>query len=75
MAILGCLALTGILIRNSVVPVMQIEELRREGRHPWDAVLKASEHRMRPIVLTAAAASLALTPIAREGRTRAGNVR
>lgn len=34
--------------------------------HPWDAVREATEHRMRPIMLTAAAASLALIPISRE---------
>ncbi|MGO4712756.1 efflux RND transporter permease subunit [Bradyrhizobium sp. 2TAF24] len=65
-AILGVLALIGILIRNSVILIVQIEELREEGRPPWEAVVEATEHRMRPIVLTAAAASLALIPIARE---------
>jgi multidrug efflux pump subunit AcrB len=65
-AILGVLALIGILIRNSVILVVQIEELRHEGRHPWDAVREATQHRMRPILLTAAAASLALIPISRE---------
>ncbi len=65
-AILGVLALIGILIRNSVILVMQIEELRAEGLDGWTAVVEASEHRMRPILLTAAAASLALIPIARE---------
>jgi multidrug efflux pump subunit AcrB len=65
-AILGVLALIGILIRNSVILVVQIEDLRKEGKHPWDAVREATEHRMRPIMLTAAAASLALIPIARE---------
>ena len=65
-AILGVLALIGILIRNSVILVVQIEDLRRDGMHAWDAVLEATEHRMRPILLTAAAASLALIPIARE---------
>jgi len=65
-AILGILALIGILIRNSVILVVQIEDLRKEGVHPWDAVREATEHRMRPIMLTAAAASLALIPIARE---------
>ncbi|MFC3694599.1 efflux RND transporter permease subunit [Chenggangzhangella methanolivorans] len=65
-AILGVLALIGILIRNSVILVMQIEELRREGVDGWTAVIEASEHRMRPILLTAAAASLALIPIARQ---------
>jgi multidrug efflux pump len=65
-AILGVLALIGILIRNSVILIVQIEDLRKQGRHAWDAVVEATEHRMRPILLTAAAASLALIPIARE---------
>ncbi|MEP9397888.1 efflux RND transporter permease subunit [Mesorhizobium sp. KR2-14] len=65
-AILGVLALIGILIRNSVILIVQIEDLVREGRDRWTAVIEATEHRMRPIALTAAAASLALIPIARE---------
>jgi multidrug efflux pump subunit AcrB len=65
-AILGVLALIGILIRNSVILIVQIEQLRGEGRPAWEAVIEATEHRMRPIMLTAAAASLALIPIARE---------
>lgn len=65
-AILGVLALIGILIRNSVILVVQIEDLRKEGIAAWDAVREATEHRMRPIMLTAAAASLGLIPIARE---------
>jgi multidrug efflux pump subunit AcrB len=65
-AILGVLALIGILIRNSVILIVQIEEHITEGMKPWDAVMIASQHRMRPIALTAAAASLALIPIARE---------
>jgi multidrug efflux pump subunit AcrB len=65
-AILGVLALIGILIRNSVILIIQIETLRAEGVEPWRAVQEATEHRMRPILLTAAAASLALIPISRE---------
>ncbi|PDS42265.1 ACR family transporter [Rhizobium anhuiense] len=65
-AILGVLALIGILIRNSVILVVQIEHLRSEGMAPWKAVIEATEHRMRPIMLTAAAATLALIPISRE---------
>jgi multidrug efflux pump subunit AcrB len=65
-AILGILALIGILIRNSVILVVQIEHLREEGLTPWQAVIEATEHRMRPIMLTAAAATLALIPISRE---------
>ncbi|MBB6219182.1 efflux RND transporter permease subunit [Rhizobium leguminosarum] len=65
-AILGVLALIGILIRNSVILVVQIEHLRAEGVAAWQAVIEATEHRMRPIMLTAAAATLALIPISRE---------
>ncbi len=65
-AILGILALIGILIRNSVILVVQIEHLRQEGMPAWKAVIEATEHRMRPIMLTAAAATLALIPISRE---------
>jgi multidrug efflux pump subunit AcrB len=65
-AILGVLALIGILIRNAVILIVQIEHLRGEGLAAWDAVVEATEHRMRPILLTAAAASLGLIPIARE---------
>ena len=65
-AILGVFALIGILIRNAVILVDQIERLRGEGMAPWDAVLEATISRTRPIFLTAAAASLALIPISRE---------
>ncbi len=65
-AILGVLALIGIIIRNAVILVSQIDDFRAEGRRPWDAVIEATHHRMRPILLTAAAASLGMIPIARE---------
>ncbi|SMF60521.1 Multidrug efflux pump subunit AcrB [Xaviernesmea oryzae] len=65
-AILGVLALIGILIRNSVILIVQIEHLRSEGVAAWQAVVEATEHRMRPIMLTAAAATLALIPISRQ---------
>ena len=65
-AILGILALIGIIIRNSVILVTQIEAFERDGYTPWDAVMQATEHRRRPILLTAAAASLGMIPIARE---------
>ena len=66
-AILGVLALIGILIRNSVILIVQIEDLSSEGVPPWNAVIEATEHRMRPIMLTAAAATLALIPICARG--------
>ena len=65
-AILGILALIGILIRNSVILVHEIQELLHKGRSQWDAVFEASDSRARPILLTAAAASLALIPISRQ---------
>ena len=65
-SILGVLALIGIVIRNSVILIVQIDHPISEGRDRWHAVIEASEHRMRPIALTAAVASLALIPIARE---------
>lgn len=60
------LALLGILIRNSIILVHEIEVLREKGRHAWDAVMEASDNRARPMLLTAAAASLALIPISRQ---------
>ncbi len=65
-AILGILALVGILIRNSVILVHEIQELLGKGRSRWQAVFEASDSRARPILLTAAAASLALIPISRQ---------
>lgn len=65
-AILGVLALIGILIRNSIILIDEIEVLRAKGRSAWNAVFEASDARARPIVLTAAAASLALIPISRQ---------
>ena len=63
-AILGVLALTGMIARNSVILIDQIEKEKAHGRHPWDAVVEATTHRFRPILLTAAAAILGMIPIA-----------
>ncbi|WP_223252423.1 efflux RND transporter permease subunit [Paracoccus mutanolyticus] len=65
-AILGILALIGILIRNSVILVHEIQVLIGKGHSQWQAVFEASDSRARPILLTAAAASLALIPISRQ---------
>jgi multidrug efflux pump subunit AcrB len=65
-ALLGVLALIGILMRNSIILVQAIEDLRAEGKSRWQAVFEASDSRARPILLTAAAASLALIPISRQ---------
>jgi multidrug efflux pump len=63
-ALLGVLALTGMIARNSVILIDQIETERAHGRDPWDAVIEATKHRFRPILLTAAAAILGMVPIA-----------
>ena len=63
-ALLGVLALTGMIARNSVILIDQIEKEKAQGRHPWDAVVEATAHRFRPILLTAAAAILGMIPIA-----------
>ena len=63
-AILGVLALTGMIARNSVILIDQIEKEKAHGREPWDAVVEATTHRFRPILLTAAAAILGMIPIA-----------
>jgi multidrug efflux pump subunit AcrB len=65
-AILGIIALVGMIIRNSVILMDQIETNIAAGDHPWNAVIDAADHRLRPIMLTAAAAILGMLPIARE---------
>jgi multidrug efflux pump subunit AcrB len=65
-AILGVLALMGILIRNAIILVHAMEELLHEGHSRWQACFLATDQRARPILLTAAAASLALIPISRQ---------
>ena len=62
-AILGIIALAGMIIRNSVILVHQIEHERAHGVEPWQAVVDATMHRFRPIMLTAAAAILGMIPI------------
>jgi multidrug efflux pump subunit AcrB len=63
-ALLGVLALTGMIARNSVILIDQIEKEKAQGRSPWDAVVQATMHRFRPILLTASAAILGMIPIA-----------
>jgi multidrug efflux pump subunit AcrB len=62
---LGVLALLGMIIRNSVILVDQIERNREAGLAPWDAIVEAAVRRFRPIMLTAAAAVLAMIPLSR----------
>jgi multidrug efflux pump len=63
-AILGILALIGMIARNAVILIEQIETERGEGKPPWEAVIEASVSRFRPIMLTAVSTVLGLIPIA-----------
>jgi multidrug efflux pump subunit AcrB len=63
-AMLGTVALIGMIIRNSVILVDQIEVEKAAGRGGWDAVVEASLVRFRPIILTAQAMILGMAPIA-----------
>jgi len=65
-AMLGVFALTGMIIRNSVVLIAQIQANENAGMDRWNAIVDAAAHRLRPILLTAAAAVLGLIPIAGE---------
>jgi multidrug efflux pump subunit AcrB len=64
-AILGITALSGMIMRNSVILVDQVREEMEQGLDPWNAVLEAAVHRTRPVMLTAAATVLAMIPLAR----------
>jgi multidrug efflux pump subunit AcrB len=64
-ALLGVIALMGMIMRNSVILIDQIEQDRARGVPAWDAVVEAAVRRFRPIVLTAAAAVLAMIPLTR----------
>ncbi len=64
-AMLGTIALSGIIMRNSVILVDQIERDIAQGHAAWDAIVGATVRRFRPIVLTAATAVLALIPLVR----------
>ena len=62
-AILGVLALFGMIIRNSVILIDQIQKHLEAGETPWDAVVDSAVLRFRPIMLTAAAAILGMLPL------------
>jgi multidrug efflux pump len=63
-AILGILALMGMIARNAVILIEQIETERVQGRDAWDAVVEGSVSRFRPIMLTAISTVLGFIPIA-----------
>nr|WP_295783838.1 efflux RND transporter permease subunit [Rhodoferax sp.] len=64
-ALLGVIALMGMIQRNSVILIDQIEQDRASGVPVWDAIRESAVRRLRPIVLTAAAAVLAMIPLSR----------
>ena len=64
-AMLGSIALSGIIMRNSIILVDQIEQDIAAGHPQWDAIVGATTRRFRPIVLTAAAAVLGMIPLVR----------
>ena len=64
-AILGVTALCGMIMRNAVILVDQVQTEIAGGRDTWTAVVEAAVHRTRPVVLTAAATVLAMIPLTR----------
>jgi multidrug efflux pump len=64
-ALLGVIALMGMIQRNSVILIDQIEQDRASGVPAWEAIVESAVRRLRPIVLTAAAAVLAMIPLTR----------
>ena len=64
-AMLGTIALSGMIMRNSVILVDQIEQDIKAGHKPWQATIDATVRRFRPIALTALAAILAMIPLMR----------
>ena len=63
-AILGVLSLTGMIARNGVILIEQVENERKQGKESWNAVIDAAVSRFRPIMLTAISTVLGLIPIA-----------
>ncbi len=64
-AMLGMIALMGIIMRNTIILIDQIKQDRAAGTPAWEAAREAAVRRFRPIVLTAAAAVLAMIPLTR----------
>ena len=64
-ALLGVIALVGMIMRNAVILIDQIEQDRARGVATWNAIVESAVRRFRPIVLTAAAAVLAMIPLSR----------
>ena len=65
-AMLGLIALGGMIMRNTVILVDQIRQDLKEGNPQWQAVRESAVRRFRPICLTAAASVLAMIPLSRD---------
>ncbi|MFA4970002.1 MAG: efflux RND transporter permease subunit [Sulfuritalea sp.] len=63
---LGVIALMGMILRNSVILIDQIEQDEQAGKSEWEAIVGSTVRRFRPITLTAAAAVLAMIPLSRQ---------
>jgi multidrug efflux pump len=63
---LGIIALLGMILRNSVILLDQIEQDEKAGKSTWEAIVGSAVRRFRPIMLTAAAAVLAMIPLSRQ---------
>lgn len=63
---LGVIALMGMILRNSVILVDQIKQDEKAGKSTWEAIIGSAVRRFRPIMLTAAAAVLAMIPLSRQ---------
>jgi len=63
---LGVIALLGMILRNSVILIDQIEQDEKAGKSTWEAIVGSAVRRFRPIMLTAAAAVLAMIPLSRQ---------
>ncbi|QKF66518.1 RND family efflux system, inner membrane transporter, AcrB family [Arcobacter venerupis] len=62
-AILGLIGLSGILMRNTLILIVQIKDNEKRGHHSYDAIIEATVQRARPVILTALAAALAFIPL------------
>lgn len=65
-ALLGIIALAGMIIRNAVIPIAEVDSNVRQGLERDEAIKAAAKHRARPILLTACAAILGMIPIAEQ---------
>jgi multidrug efflux pump subunit AcrB len=63
LSIFGAVALTGVVVNDSLLLINMINEKRKEGLEAWHAVIEAAQSRFRPIILTSLTTSLGLTPI------------